>query len=144
MGLVLVATAWAKPMMPLSLVLEARQVPVAGNILDLVVRVRSHLDTDRLELRVSLPPGAQLLAGEQEQTLSVRAHQWQRVDLRIRLPDPLEGYIDAVARIRQGEETRYTAGARFALEPTRSKQHIAPPALRRQRDGQGIREFVLP
>ena len=144
LGLVFAATAWAKPMTPLSLELQAGQPPRAGEILDLVVRVRSHLDSDELELRVSLPPAAQLLAGEREQVLRVQAHRWQAVKLRIRLPDPLQGHIDAVARIRQGGETRYAAGARLALQPSRGKQRMAPPEVRRQRDGQGIREFVLP
>ncbi len=145
MALLLGTAAATKPEAPLAVKIKALSPPAAGQVLDIEVRIRSHLATDALGLRISLPPGVELLDGQLEQALSVSAHELQIVPLRLRLPEILQGHIDAVARIQRGGETRYAAGARLPLARVENKPvPAAEPALPQWRDGRGVREFILP
>lgn len=139
----------AKPQSPLKVVVESDEQPVAGTVLFFRVTAISRVDLSAATLTLTLPAGVELLQGQMQQTLTMKAGRAQMFEFRVYLPVALTGQIEV--GLATPENTGFYMTARGGLRlgeedggSTFSRSLNSSPGVQKnESNGQRTREYML-
>ena len=150
--LIFIATATAvhsKPLPSLSVKIQWQDELVQGESLKMNLSVFSHVSSDNLEVKLTLPEGVILLDGEKQFMTSIEHAVPFQQSYIVQVNKGAEGMIKAEATIKSGSKSEFHAISGLSVQP-QTNQKLSPKAAKKenfkriQRNGEWVREYQLP
>lgn len=139
----------AKPMSPLQIGIVADQSSLIaaaikpGDVVNLRVTAKTHIDTEDLLLRAELHGGAQLVAGDLSWLGSANKGEERVLLFSVRVPKQGKGRIKVRSSISQSAAAPITAESEYILGNLPQKKSVATPPTKKNSNGRMIREYPL-
>ena len=138
-----------KPKSPLSVSIAPLSGSIAagdikgGELVDIVVKVLSFVEADRMDLEIKLSGGIELVSGELEWSGPVQKNGETSHTITIRAPERGGGVIKARALILFSKGARFSDQALFRLGPPEKLKQTPLPPVKKDGRGREILEYRL-
>lgn len=137
-----------KPKPPVQITISPVNTTIAptnikpGDVVEFKITASSHIEAQKMEIRVDLIGGAELVSGETEWNGPVAGNEEKSLVITVRAPLKGHGRIRAKAVIPVSEGTSFAAATSYALGGEEKKEKPRPPA-KKDSKGRDIREYKV-
>lgn len=113
-----------------------------GDTVEFKVAASSRIEAQKMEIKVDLIGGAELVSGETEWSGPIAKNGEKSLIITVRAPFKGHGRIKAKAVIPVSEGTSFAAAASYTLGEEEKKEKARPPA-KKDSKGRDIREYKV-
>ena len=138
-----------KPRPPLQIAISPVQSGVSpsdikpGDVVELKITGKTHVETEKLDIRVELLGGVELVSGETSWIGAAKKGEDKALLITVRAPKHGNGRIRARVSLPQTGGAAFAVEAEYRLGADLEKKPSALPEIKRDNKGREIREYRI-